>query len=76
MSELDMFLAVAFTIMLVMIAIMLVIGIPRGKRLQKTNETIAANQARMIEMQERQLAVAERQATAQERIATALERRP
>lgn len=68
MSDTDLFLAVSFTVMLVMLAIMLIVGIPRGKRMQKTNEQIQINQARQIELQERQ-------AAALDRIASALERR-
>ncbi|WP_341861589.1 hypothetical protein [Gymnodinialimonas sp. 57CJ19] len=75
MSDTDTFLTVAFTVMMLMLAIMLIVGIPRGRRMQKTNEQIEANQARQIEMQERQLAAAERSATAMERVAAALERR-
>ncbi len=75
----DTFLTIAFSLMIGMFALMLIIGIPRGKRMQKTNEKIAANQAKQIElneqMQRRQLEFQERQMAAMERIATAQERR-
>lgn len=64
----DVFLPIAFSIMIGMFALMLIVGIPRGKRVQKTNEKMAENQAR-------QIALHERQAAALERIASALERR-
>ncbi|QXT38505.1 hypothetical protein [Gymnodinialimonas ceratoperidinii] len=75
MFDPGVFLPLAMTALIGMFAIMLIVGIPRGRRLQKTNEQIEANQTRQIAMQERQLAAAERQATAQERIAAALESR-
>lgn len=64
----DTFLMVAFGAMLGLFVLMLVVGIPRGKRMQNTNDQIAANQAR-------QIALHERQAAALERIAESLERR-
>ena len=68
MADPDAFLTVAFAVMIGLLAAMVLVGIPRGRRMQKTNEQIEANQRRLIEIQERQ-------ATAMERIANALEHR-
>ncbi len=63
---LDTFLVIAFTVMIALLCLMVAVGIPRGKRMQKTNEQIEANQRRQMEL-------AERQTKAVERIAEALE---
>lgn len=75
MLDPDIFLPIAFTVMLAMFALMLIIGIPRGKRTQKTNEDIANKQAEQFKLVQRQIEVHGRQTAAIERIATALERR-
>lgn len=64
----DTFLIIAFTVMIALLGLMVAVGIPRGKRMQKTNEQIEANQRRQMEL-------AERQTKAVERIADALEAR-
>lgn len=64
----DTFLIIAFTVMIALLGLMVAVGIPRGKRMQKTNEQIEANQRRQMEL-------AERQTEAVERIADALEAR-
>lgn len=64
----DTFLIIAFTVMIALLGLMVAVGIPRGTRMQKTNEQIEANQRRQMEL-------AERQTKAVERIADALEAR-
>lgn len=64
----ETYLAVLFTVMVAAFLLLLVIGIPRGKRMQKTNERIEANQREILEN-------SHRQATALERIAESLEKR-
>lgn len=64
----DVFLPIAFSIMIALLVLMVVVGLPRGKRMQKTNEQIEANQRKQMEL-------AERQTKAVERIAAALEQR-
>ena len=64
----EIFLPIAFTIMIALLGLMVAVGIPRGKRMQKTNERIEANQRKQMEL-------AERQTAAVERIAEALEKR-
>ena len=64
----DLFLTIAFSIMIALLAAMVLVGIPRGKRMQQTNEAIEANQRKQLEL-------AERQTQAVERIAEALEKR-
>jgi len=64
----DTFLMIALGAMVALFLVMLVIGIPRGKRAQDTNEKIEANQRKQMEM-------AARQTAAIERIAEALEKR-
>lgn len=54
--------------MIALLGLMVAVGIPRGKRMQKTNEAIEANQRKHMEL-------AERQIKALERIAGALENR-
>ncbi|MDB2369241.1 hypothetical protein N9V68_01485 [Octadecabacter sp.] len=64
----DVFLPIAFGIMIGLLGLMVAVGIPRGKRMQRTNEQIEANQRRQMDM-------SERQTKAIERIADALEPR-
>jgi hypothetical protein len=64
----DTFLIIGFGIVILLFAVMLVVGLPRGKRMQATNERIEINQRRILE-------TAELQAVAAERIAAALEAR-
>lgn len=64
----ETFLIIGFGIVILLFAVMLVVGLPRGKRMQAINERIEINQRRMLE-------TAERQAVAAERIAAALEAR-
>lgn len=71
----SLFLGTLFLIMVVMFALMLLIGLPRGKRMQETNTQIAANQERLIALQDRQAQLVERQVVALERVAAALEKR-
>ncbi len=68
MPDPDVFAMVGFAIMIGLFAVMLLVGIPRGRSMQKTDEQIDANQRRLAEIQERQIA-------AKERIADALENR-
>ncbi|OAN75561.1 hypothetical protein A8B78_16250 [Jannaschia sp. EhC01] len=71
----DMFLTIAFSAMIAMFAVMLIVGLPRGKRVQTTNDKIAEQQTRQIALQERNTDLQERTVIALERIATTLERR-
>jgi len=64
----DVFLPIAFTIMIVLLGLMIVISIPRGKRMLRNQEQMEANQRKQMEL-------AERQTAAVERIADALENR-
>ena len=64
----DVFLPIAFAILIGLLGLMVAVGIPRGKRIQDANEQIVANQRRQMEL-------AERQTKAVERIADALESR-
>lgn len=64
----DIFVPIAFAILIGLLGLMVAVGIPRGKRIQDANEQIVRNQ-------ERQMQLAERQTMAVERIADALERR-
>lgn len=75
MIDTDTFMMFAFVVLIALLAAMVLVGIPRGKRIQATNEQIEANQRRTIEMSERQIALSERNVAAMERIAAALERR-
>ena len=68
MVDPEIYMPIAFGILILLLLIMVAIGIPRGKRMQQTNEQIEANQRKMM-------ALSERQAVALERIAEALERR-
>lgn len=64
----DTFLMVAFGLLIGLFVIMMVVGIPRGRRMQDTNAKIEENQRKQME-------TGERQAKALERIADALEKR-
>ena len=68
MMDPDVFLPIAFIVLIALLGVMVLVGLPRGKRMQKTNEQIEANQRRQLDL-------AERQTAAVERIAAALEAR-
>ena len=63
----DTFLMSSFAIMVGLFVVMIAVGIPRGKRMQQTNEQIAANQLKLLEN-------SRKQTKALERIASALEK--